>query len=75
MMRTMHYSDINECLLESSCINADCFNQVGSFSCTDCNPGFARDNTTDIFGPCGTYVASYIHTYVVTKLTHFIIVM
>ena len=48
--------DIDECILNSSsCINSDCFNQNGSFSCGECYIGFVRigNQTTE---PCRKYI-------------------
>ena len=44
--------DINECSLDGFCVNAECFNEVGNFSCGSCDPGFARVEGSNMFDPC-----------------------
>ena len=49
-------SDIDECSLNiTSCINSDCFNENGSFTCGDCYPGFMRVGNQST-APCREYI-------------------
>ena len=36
-------TDINECQDNDACINANCDNMFGSYSCGPCYPGYSRN--------------------------------
>ena len=48
--------DINECAIETmvTCINSDCVNVDGNYTCSLCFPGFTREGEPT--NPCGEAV-------------------
>ena len=53
------FSDIDECLIGNDvCNNADCVNQVGSFTC-ECLDGFFRINVSDSQSACSKLLVRF----------------
>ena len=48
------FADIDECQVSNTtCINADCVNKVGSYFCGPCYPGFEREVPNSQLTACG----------------------
>jgi hypothetical protein len=47
----LYIPDNDECLLNTSCVNADCINNAGGYSCGPCHPGFERIDANNLT-PC-----------------------
>ncbi len=45
--------DIDECLLNGTCVNSDCINMNGTFSCGNCFDGFERTGSNK--NPCSEF--------------------
>lgn len=67
MLQCYLFVDINECRIGVTCINADCFNQNGSFFCGPCYPGFTRIEGENK-APCCKYENNYIMLILTHKL-------
>ena len=47
------FLDVNECEIGTPCVNSDCINVNGSYTCSPCYHGFSRSNHSQ--APCGEF--------------------
>ena len=53
-MSSLIFADIDECQVSNTtCINADCVNEVGGYFCGPCYPGFEREVPNSNLTACG----------------------
>lgn len=53
--------DIDECEVEGRCVNSDCLNNNGSYTCGDCYPGFFKKVPHDPQTPCCKIPVKVLH--------------
>ena len=55
------FADIDECQVSNTtCINADCVNEIGSYYCGPCYPGFKREIPNSNLTACGKSSPSFV---------------